>query len=208
VFFYDQMKDRFAPLLLLILAISCIPRQEPNASEYSAIQQKIADSIKGIHEKAGAFITISDSLLRKKKYDAALSYCDSALSIDAHYAKAHTQKGKVYRVHKKYTEAIACYEKALQFDDSLGQAWYECALCYVKKKQKREAVNDLKHAMTLRYPGADSLHEKINPLKKRISGVHSRCCDGTTSSSTGRGACSHHGGVCRTEYEYEEYREY
>jgi len=23
-----------------------------------------------------------------------------------------------------------------------------------------------------------------------------KCCDGTTSSSTGRGTCSHHGGVC------------
>lgn len=34
----------------------------------------------------------------------------------------------------------------------------------------------------------------------------SRCCDGTTSSATGRGACSHHGGVCRIEnVPYKEY---
>ena len=34
----------------------------------------------------------------------------------------------------------------------------------------------------------------------------SRCCDGTTSSALGQGACSHHGGVCRiVNIPYKEY---
>jgi hypothetical protein len=34
--------------------------------------------------------------------------------------------------------------------------------------------------------------------------VGSQCCDGTTSSSVGRGTCSWHGGVCATLYEYRK----
>jgi|LakMenEpi03Aug12_release.lakeMendotaPanAssembly.Ray.scaffolds.fasta_scaffold918895_1 hypothetical protein len=34
--------------------------------------------------------------------------------------------------------------------------------------------------------------------------VGSQCCDGTTSSSVGRGTCSWHGGVCAILYEYRK----
>lgn len=34
--------------------------------------------------------------------------------------------------------------------------------------------------------------------------VGSKCCDGTTSYSTGRGTCSWHGGVCATLFEYKK----
>lgn len=32
--------------------------------------------------------------------------------------------------------------------------------------------------------------------------IGAECCDGTTSSATGRGACSWHGGVCNWLYDY------
>lgn len=34
--------------------------------------------------------------------------------------------------------------------------------------------------------------------------VGSQCCDGTTSSSVGKGTCSWHGGVCANLYEYRK----
>ena len=53
---------------------------------------------------------------------------------------------------------------------------------------------------TYYYP--DGTQEKYLWVIVRIG---AECCDGTTSSATGRGACSWHGGVCRWIYDYEKY---
>lgn len=44
--------------------------------------------------------------------------------------------------------------------------------------------------------------EKEYYYKKIIIG--SKCCDGTTSNSVGRGSCSHHGGVCSIIYDFQK----
>src|SRR5690606_41486298 len=86
---------------------------------------------------------------------------------------------------------------------------YSRALCYSKSGQTADAVRDCRKAMKLGNKEANKLHEKINPIKKRIAYYVTRCCDGTTSNAKGRGACSHHGGVCNwNEPVYEEYRKY
>lgn len=56
---------------------------------------------------------------------------------------------------------------------------------------------------------AEKSYNKFNPLRKKVISYTTRCCDGTSSSSKGRGTCSHHGGVCNwNEPIYEEYRQY
>lgn len=42
--------------------------------------------------------------------------------------------------------------------------------------------------------------EKKNKIIYRVP-IGAWCCDGTRSDATGRGACSHHGGVCEWIYE-------
>ena len=86
---------------------------------------------------------------------------------------------------------------------------YNRALCLFKSGKLQEAVNDLRHGVESSDQESKNLYEKINPIKKRVVGYTTLCCDGTTSSAQGRGACSWHGGVCEWNHPiYQEYRKY
>lgn len=109
----------------------------------------------------------------------------------------------------KYSDAIEVFTSLISNNYDLSNTYYKRAVCYQKIKKIQEAVNDLKEAIKLGNEEANKLHEKINPIKKKIVGYETLCCDGTTSYSKGRGACSRHGGVCDWNHPvYEEYRQY
>ncbi|MDB5272233.1 MAG: hypothetical protein JWO58_600 [Chitinophagaceae bacterium] len=109
----------------------------------------------------------------------------------------------------KYNLAIPELTDLLQRDEKNNDLLYQRALCYSKTGNIQEAVNDCKSAIDLGSDKAEKLHNKINPVKRRIVDYVTRCCDGTTSSAKGRGACSHHHGVCDWyEPVYEESRKY
>lgn len=111
----------------------------------------------------------------------------------------------------KYQAALPQLNDLLAEDRSNADLLYNRAICYSKIRKMQQAVTDLKTASGLGNEEAQRLHEKINPLKKRVSYYLTRCCDGSASpsNSKGRGACSHHGGVCNwNEPVYEEYRQY
>ncbi|MGO1245087.1 MAG: hypothetical protein ACTMH4_13470, partial [Sphingobacterium sp.] len=83
-----------------------------------------------------------------------------------------------------------------------GKIWH-------RKNNTFEAVKSLRAAISFGNNEAEEFHERINPIKKEIIGYVTRCCDGTTSQSKGRGTCSWHGGVCNwNEPIYQSYREY
>lgn len=109
----------------------------------------------------------------------------------------------------KYKQALITLDDLLAKSPGNGNLLYSRALCYSKTGRITDAVTDCKKALELGNEQANKLHEKINPIKKRVAYYVTRCCDGTTSSATGRGACSHHGGVCDwNDPVYEEYRKY
>lgn len=110
---------------------------------------------------------------------------------------------------KQYKKALNEYATLISFDKANPEAYYQRAYCYYKLGKVREAVSDLNHSKDLGYESASTLYNKVNPLKRRISYYVTRCCDGSTSSAKGRGACSWHGGVCNwNDPVYEEYRKY
>jgi tetratricopeptide (TPR) repeat protein len=105
--------------------------------------------------------------------------------------------------------AISDYSSLINSSHNTGDNYFNRAQCYVKNGQIRGAVSDLKEAMQLGDSRAETLHEQINPLKRRVAYYVTRCCDGSTSNAKGRGACSHHHGVCNwNDPVYEEYRDY
>jgi tetratricopeptide (TPR) repeat protein len=109
----------------------------------------------------------------------------------------------------KYKDALQQINTLLDSDPSNAELQYNRALCYTKTGKIQEAVNDLKPLIQAGNADAEELHDKINPIRKKIVGTETLCCDGTTSNATGRGACSHHGGVCDWNHPiYEEYRKY
>lgn len=110
---------------------------------------------------------------------------------------------------EKYKLAIPQLDALILKEGDTANLFYNRALCFSKTGKIKEAVDDCMHAIKLGDQKSDKLYNKINPIKKRVAYYVTRCCDGSTSSSTGRGTCSHHGGVCDwNEPVYEEYRKY
>jgi len=110
---------------------------------------------------------------------------------------------------KKYQLALSHFDKMLNAHGEDAKLLYDRAYCYYKLGKIKLAVADLGKSRDLNYSGAKTLYNKINPLKRRISGYITLCCDGSTSGASGRGACSWHGGVCNWNSPiYEEYRKY
>lgn len=50
------------------------------------------------------------------------------------------------------------------------------------------------------YKKVEKKQTQTETKKKYGQRIGARCCDGTRSSATGSGACSHHGGVCEWLY--------
>lgn len=168
------------------------------------LQQARQDSLNAYLEKA-------EEQLSSQKIEFGIQYLDSALVYANAEKKSeiHAQKAQLYVDKKKYDEAIVEYSQLINVKHDIEESYYQRALCYQKQRKTQEAVNDLKQAIALGHIEAGELHDKINPIKKRVSYYETRCCDGTTSNAKGRGACSHHGGVCNwNEPVYEEYRKY
>jgi len=147
--------------------------------------------------------------IKKRRFSAALMALDSSF----YFAKLQSKdsllelKSSLLYKSKKYEEAIILNTELI--DKNPSMYYFERAKCYNKLGKKQEAVNDLNKAIELKHPKAEKLHEQINPIRKKVAYYVTRCCDGSTSNSTGRGTCSHHGGVCNwNDPVYQEYRKY
>ena len=140
----------------------------------------------------------------------------NSIQIALRLSKTEDEKNKSNSINAdylfksaKYSDAIEAFTNLIGKNFNLSETYYKRAICFQKTKKIQEAVNDLKEAIKLGNEEANKLHEKINPIKKKIVGYETLCCDGTTSYSKGRGACSRHGGVCDWNHPiYEEYRQY
>ncbi|MGJ7032814.1 tetratricopeptide repeat protein [Niabella hirudinis] len=109
----------------------------------------------------------------------------------------------------KYKAALPKIDSLLNSDPQNSDLRYNRALCYAKTGKISEAVSDLMPLIQAGNINAEKLHNKVNPIRKRITGYITLCRDGTTSNARGRGACSWHGGVKDWNYPiYEEYRKY
>jgi tetratricopeptide (TPR) repeat protein len=164
-------------------------------------------------------IQLANNLKKEHKIEEATSHLGFALAFASTQAeKDQISKEKIaisaiktFDLVKagKYQNALPGLNSLIAQDGNNSDLLYNRAICYSKTGKIQEAVTDCKAAMQLGNTDAEKLHEKINPIKKRVSYYVTRCCDGSTSSSKGRGACSRHGGVCNwNEPVYEEYRKY
>jgi hypothetical protein len=110
---------------------------------------------------------------------------------------------------KKFKAALVLLDSLIETSPASADFVYIRGICFQKTGSMQKAVADLKSAKEMGNEKAESLYEKLNPIKKYIIGYMTRCCDGTSSSARGRGACSHHGGVCNwNEPIYEERRKF
>ncbi len=199
-------------LLFIIGLTSCGPTQEDlNVQKEKEKQELETKRKEGLRlDSLKFYSTIADSMYNSKKIKDAITYIDSALKYALHEkGELNSRKGNWLLERKRYDEALMCFTISIETDYDLKTIYYQRALCYEKKREHQLAVNDLNEAIKLGNKDANKLYEKINPERKRIAYYVTRCCDGSTSNATGRGACSHHGGVCNwNDPVYETYRKY
>ena len=200
-------------IIILTLIFGCGPSQDEKdriiaENQQVELEEKRLEQVR--LDNLNQYFVKAEEEFKKKKIPFAILNLDTALT----YAKKK-EKNKIistrasyYFKKKEYNEAVIDYSTLIKFKIK-KKYYYERALCYEILKKRQEAVNDLKEAIRLNSSDAEKLHNKINPIRKRIAYYVTRCCDGTTSSAKGRGACSHHGGVCNwNDPVYEEYRKY
>ncbi len=159
-----------------------------------------------------------EQLIKNHQYEEALAKTEhiKLFATNADREKVVKEVNTIYTIQaealvkkRKYKNAITIYTKLISINKFNLNYQYKRALCYSKLGKIKDAVNDLKSVIQFNDKSVNQLYNKINPVKKRVAYYVTRCCDGTTSNATGRGACSHHGGVCDwKEPVYEEYREY
>lgn len=165
------------------------------------------------------YLTISSQSANKHKIDQAFLLLKSASlfsKLPEDIERISSEKNRILTIRANDLIGSGKYKLALSDLNSLilevknnSNLYYNRALCFSKTGKIKEAVDDCSKAMELGDKKAEKLYNKINPIKKRIAYYVTRCCDGSTSGSTGRGTCSHHGGVCNwSEPVYEEYRKY
>ena len=109
---------------------------------------------------------------------------------------------------KDYKNAIIIFD-TLETND--GDIYYKRGICNKNIGDVPNAIKNFKQAVELGNNKANREYNKINPIIKELLYYQTVCCDGTYSPSNakGRGACSHHGGVCNWNKPiYEEHRKY
>lgn len=202
-----------------------------NIDEKAAYEQKLADE-KTAKEKAIAdqkeqqrkdslayYIEKGNRFANQHKLEEAnrqLYYAKAFALLPADNAQIEKEKISIATIKTfalvkagKYRAALPEINNLLRTDPSNAELLYNRAVCYSKTGNLQDAVNDLKPLLQAGNANAEKLHDKINPIRRRIIDHETLCCDGTTSSATGRGACSHHGGVCDWNHPvYEESRKY
>lgn len=217
-----NVKTTFLYLVLItFIAFSCGPSAEE--LEQERIETAYQDSLKQAKQleedrltalkldSLKTYIHMSDSLVNKHKWKNAAFYLDSALALSSHSGEDSLIEKRAELHFKAQDYALAVDDYSVLLDRSINRSenLYNRAVCYQKQQKIQLAVDDLKEAIELGNEDAEKLHEKINPERKRIAYYVTRCWDGSTSNASGRGACSHHGGVKNwNEPVYETYRKY
>lgn len=111
----------------------------------------------------------------------------------------------VYHSNKNEArKAIKYYKKAIELDSTNGLYYNNLGVSYEKLKNKRLAIKNYK--LGIQFENNDACQNLRNITAVTKYKKISRCWDGSSTLATGKGACSHHGGV--KNYEYEPYKEY
>ncbi len=162
------------------------------------------------------YLSKADNLLEKGAYAKAIYFYNQSgrfVSTDETDTQHRLHEGLAnsYVRTKQYKLALQHYDELSRTSSLNGEQLYQQALCYQQVGRKTEAIAGFRQASEAGHRQATKLYDKLNPLVRKLLYYQTVCCDGSYSPSNakGRGACSHHGGVCNWNKPiYETYRKY
>jgi tetratricopeptide (TPR) repeat protein len=75
-------------------------------------------------------------------------------------------RGNVYKLMKRFDEAIADYTYAINLNPRYAKVYYSRALVYLETKQYDEAIKDLETSSSL---GFNQATERLSEVKKMVN---------------------------------------
>ena len=102
-----------------------------------------------------------------KSYEKAVGYFDKAIEAEANVAKAYDYQARSYSRLKKYTEAVASYEKSIAATDGDTKALvYNAGIAAYQGKMNEKAVECFGKAVEAGYKGETAQYYKALTLKR------------------------------------------
>lgn len=134
----------------------------------------------------------------------AIELCEATIKDYPDKAMPYLHLASIELTRLDFRHAVKHYRQYVEIDEQNDIVYSNLAYCYIQLNNKKRAKKYYKLAAEL---GNEEACKQFRELSAKTRyRVRSVCCDGSTSSSTGRGTCSHHGGVCDVEYiPYKEY---
>lgn len=171
-------------------------------------QELIAKELSLYENDTSKHIEVVDFVIRQYlRSDDTLAAKDLCLQTIKSYPKnpnCYEHLATIELAQHDFRDAIVHYKKYLSIDDSNAVILSNLAYCYIQLKNTTQAKKYYKLSADLGNSEACKQYRELTAKTRYYT--QSACCDGSTSSSTGRGTCSHHGGVCGIEYvPYKEY---
>lgn len=148
------------------------------------------DSVKKSH----VIIHVANKFLKMKDTTEAISVYEEALRSHPKWIVLHKRLGNIYANSKNYRKAVKHYETCSKAGKSSAELELNLANSYMKLKKRKAALPHFQLAAEKGSRTACETYREMTATTRYTTS--SACCDGTSSSSTGRGTCSHHGGVC------------
>lgn len=107
--------------------------------------------------------------------------------------------GEILAKAEEHRKADEIVRKSLKIEPDNPKAVRLAGHIANSRNHKKTAIKHFEHLNELRQLDRESC-EILRQLTKYVAAwnYYSKCCDGSRSESTGRGACSHHGGVCKS----------
>jgi hypothetical protein len=227
--FRFNLTDKIRVIFSCILLLLCLPLygyyQHLDVEE--AIHSQLAqqhllklrsDSLKadGIRKDSLTFYISKSKRLAPQARLAALNLAAKYIALETEKSSVDTEVSiaTLKFVNQlisqgNYRNGLDVVQNYLKNRASRPELIYKRAICYLKLDSIRLAVVDLDTAKSLGYQPANKLYNQVNPLRRRVAYYETLCSDGSSSSATGRGACSWHGGVAQWNHPvYETYRKY
>lgn len=171
-------------------------------SQASIVLTSFIDSIQKLKNDTVNFkrshYQVSQKLLTLKDTVQAIKVLKKLIREDSRAALAYKNLGIIYFNRKSNIKAIDYFKKNIALDTSDASIYRKIGQSYFKLKKKTSAKKYLRIATKKGDLEACSQLRELTAKTRYYT--RTKCCDGTTSGSRGRGTCSHHGGVCGTEY--------
>jgi len=117
-----------------------------------------------------------------------------SIATEHNLSEYHNRAGIINTNRKKYILSISNFKDAIKLNPEDETYVYNLGVAYLNINNKIKAKSQFKIAKDLGSKDACRKYRELTALVKYNK--KSKCCDGSTSSAMGRGACSHHGGVC------------